>query len=252
MYINRKALQAAGCFRKSVLMHNPNPSDKFNHIVKSLSDKAIAKLEVGDNAVWAFGLLKGQLKKLELEIDAVANGIDKRIGVKFVERGPLDLEFRVSDDIIIFSLHSDAFTFEDSHAIWKHSSMRSEHGKGYFGMISIYNFLTDSIKFNRVNDQGILVARLFIDRQKHFFMEGKKQLGLVHNNPGDEAFTESAARNVAEIIIAHCLDFDIITPPFDQVRIISVQELIEKSLSSVVSTGKRLGFRLQSDDEPII
>lgn len=231
-------------------MSDTNTSDKFNHIVKSLSDKAVAKLEVGENAVWAFGLLKSQLRKLEQEIAAVAVEIDKRISVRFVERGPLDLEFRVSDDIIIFSLHTDAFTFDEAHPIWKHSGMRSEHGRGYFGMISIYNFLTDSIKFNRFNDQGILVARLFIDRHKHFFMEGKKQLGLVHNSPGVELFTESAARDIAEIIISHCLDFDIITPPFDQVRIISVQEMIEKSLSSVVSTGKRLGFRLQSDTDP--
>ncbi|MFM7078879.1 MAG: hypothetical protein ACKOYC_03700 [Bacteroidota bacterium] len=230
-------------------MSDPNHSDSFNHIIKSLSDKAVAKLEVGENAAWAFGLFKSQLRKLESEITDAASAIDKRIGVKFVERGPLDLEFRVSDDIIIFSLHTDAFTFDESHPIWKHSGMRAEHGKGYFGMISIYNFLTDSIKFNRVNDQGVLVARVFIDRHRNFFMEGKKQLGLIFNSPGTEVFADSSARRISETIIAHCLDFDIITPAFDQVRIISVQEMIEKSLSSVVSTGKRLGFRLQTDDD---
>jgi hypothetical protein len=224
-------------------------SDFFNHIVKSLSDKAVAKLEVGESSLWAFNLFKSQLRNLESEISDVAISIDKRIGVKFVERGPLDLEFRVSDDIIIFSLHTDAFTFDESHPIWKHSGMRSEHGRGYFGMISVYNFLTDSIKFNRVNDQGVLVARIFIDRHRNFFMEGKKQLGLIFNNPGSDAFTDSSARRISEVIIAHCLDFDIITPAFDQVRIISVQEMIEKSLSSIVSTGKRLGFRLQTDED---
>ncbi|MFN5324480.1 MAG: hypothetical protein ACK5C5_06155 [Bacteroidota bacterium] len=221
----------------------------FDHIIRSLSEKATSKLDVGLNADWAFGLIKSSLKKLEQEIATAIIDIDKRIAVKFVERGSLDLEFRISDDIVIFSLHSDAFTFPEGHPIWKHSSMKGEHGKGYFGMISVYNFLTDSVKFNRVNDQGVLIARLFVDKNRHFFMEGKKQLGLVYNDPGTVLFDEHHAKLICEILVAHCLDFDIVAPSFDQVRVISVQEMIEKSLSSVLSTGKRLGFRLQSDDD---
>ena len=82
-------------------------------------------------------------------------------------------------------------------------------------------------------------------------MEGKKQLGLQFNNLETDLVTESRLRELLEVSVLHCLENDIITPQFDQVRVISVQELIEKSLASVVSTGKRLGFRLQSDDELI-
>ena len=231
-------------------MNQLDPTTPFQHILRSLSEKATVKLDVGQNAEWAFSLIRAALKKIESDVAAEAQSIDKRISVKYVERGPLDVEFRISDDIIIFSLHTDAFTFPDGHPLWKHSGMRAEHGKGYFGMISIYNFLTDSVKFNRVNDQGVLIARVFIDKNRHFFMEGKKQLSTLFNDPGQVLFNEEHARIVAEHLIAHCLDFDIIAPPFDQVRIISVQEMIEKSLSSIVSTGKRLGFRLQSDTDP--
>ena len=231
-------------------MNQLDPTTPFQHILRSLSEKATVKLDVGQNAEWAFSLIRAALKKIESDVAAEAQSIDKRISVKYVERGPLDVEFRISDDIIIFSMHTDAFTFPDGHPLWKHSGMRAEHGKGYFGMISIYNFLTDSVKFNRVNDQGVLIARVFIDKNRHFFMEGKKQLSTLFNDPGQVLFNEEHARSVAEHLIAHCLDFDIIAPPFDQVRIISVQEMIEKSLSSIVSTGKRLGFRLQSDTDP--
>ena len=230
-------------------MSHSEPNSPFQHIIRSLSEKATVKLNVGQNAEWAFSLIRAALKKIESDISAETQSIDKRISVKYTERGPLDVEFRISDDIIIFSLHTDAFTFPDGHPLWKHSGMRAEHGKGYFGMISVYNFLTDSVKFNRVNDQGVLIARVFIDKNRHFFMEGKKQLSTLFNDPGQVLFSEENAKIVAEHLIAHCLDFDIIAPPFDQVRIISVQEMIEKSLSSVVSTGKRLGFRLQSDND---
>jgi hypothetical protein len=231
-------------------VNHADQTSPFNHIIRSLSEKATAKLDVGQNGEWAFGLIRDALRKLESEITAEAQKIDKRLSIKYTERGPLDLEFRISDDIIVFSLHTDAFTFPEGHPIWKYSGMRQEHGKGYFGMISIYNFLTDSVKFNRVNDQGVLIARIFIDKNRHFFLEGKKQLGTLFNDPGKVLFDEQLARLVGAHMIAHCLDFDIVAPPFDQVRVISVQEMIEKSLSSVVSTGKRLGFRLQTDADP--
>jgi len=34
-------------------------------------------------------------------------------------------------------------------------------------MISIYNFLSDSFKFNRVNDIGYLIARVFTNKENH-------------------------------------------------------------------------------------
>lgn len=235
--------------QEPINVDTPDSNTPFNHIIRSLAEKATAKLDVGQNGEWAFSLIRSALRKLETDIASEAQKIDKRLTVKYTERGPLDVEFRISDDIIIFSLHTDAFTFPEGHPIWKYSGMREEHGKGYFGMISVYNFLTDSVKFNRINDQGVLIARIFIDKNKHFFMEGKKQLGTMFNDPGRVPFSDELASNLVGHLIAHCLDFDIIAPPFDQVRVISVQEMIEKSLSSVVSTGKRLGFRLQTDND---
>jgi len=118
-------------------------------------------------------------------------------------------------------------------------------------MISIYNFLTGSLKHNRINDQGVLIARVFVNRENHFFTEGKKQLGISFTDFGTDELNEQNLRRLVETAILHCLEIDIVTPPFEQVRIISVQELFEKNLSNVVSTGKRLGFRLQSDSDLI-
>lgn len=221
----------------------------FDQILKSLSEKAPAKIEVFLRAEEAFNLMKSILKQLEGQLQKAMADFDKRVLIKFSERGPFDLEFKISDDILIFSLHTDAFTFPENHQIWKSSYVTEQKKNGYFGMISVYNFLADSLKYNRANDMGILIARVFVNHENHFFVEGKKQLGFLFNNLESDIFTESGIRDFIEQSILHSLNSDIFTPPFEQVKMISVQDLNEKNLSSIVSTGKRLGFKLQSDTE---
>lgn len=208
-------------------------------------------MDVSENLQKVFQSLKSVCRDLEHDLQNSLSKIDKRIQVKYSERGNSDIEFRFCDDILIFSMHTDAYTFPNSHPIWKNSYVTDEPSRHFCGMISIYNFITGSLKYNRINDQGLLIARLFVNRENHFFVEGKKQLGIRFGNFENDMATDDRLRAVAETAILHCLETDIYTPPFEHVRAISVQELIEKSLANVVSTGKRLGFRLQSDNDLI-
>ena len=226
-----------------------NAEKPFDMIIKSLREKAPLKIDVYQQTEQAFNNLKNILKQLETELLEVMASVDKRVVIKYTERSLFDLEFKISDDIIIFTMHTDAYTFSSSHQIWQNSYVSNNRGNGYCGMISIYNFLTDSIKFNRTNDVGILIGRIFINSHNHFFVEGKKQLGFLFNDFENDILDENRLREVAETAILHTLNFDIHTPPFDQVKMISVQELNEKNLASVVSTGKRLGFKFQTDSD---
>jgi hypothetical protein len=228
-----------------------NALNPFDQIVKSLAEKAPVKLDVSRNSEELFSLLKTVLKNVETELNDAISKIDTRIQIKFFERGHTDLEFKISDDVIIFSLHTDAYRFPESHPIWKSSYVQENHHRAFCGMISVYNFLTDSLKYNRLNDQGLLIARIFINSENHFFVEGKKQLGVRFNDFENAVINEVQMRSIAEYIVLHCLDNDIITPPFEHSQVISVQEILEKSLASVVATGKRLGFKLQSDSDSI-
>lgn len=237
------------------MLTDPDPmkpeESSLDNIVRLLGEKAPMKMDVFENLQSVFHSLKGVCRSLEHELQDSLAKIDKRIQVKYSERGNSDIEFRFCDDILIISMHTDAYTFSPSHQIWKNSYVTEEPSRHFCGMISIYNFLTGSLKYNRINDQGILIARLFVNRENHFFVEGKKQLGIRFNNFETDIASNEEIRSIVETAILHCLDTDILTPPFENVRAISVQELIEKSLANVVSTGKRLGFRLQSDNDLI-
>jgi len=62
---------------------------------------------------------------------------------------------------------------------------------------------------------------------------------------------KEAIKKVVESIILYSLDFDLLTPPFDAVKEVSVSEIQEAANAMQIKTGKRLGFRFQSDSDQI-
>jgi len=218
-------------------------------IMDSLKEKAGVKIDAYRNLELAFTDLKSILKLMEASIRKEVRKFDKRVVVKFIDRGPFDAEFRISDDILIFTMHTDIYTFDQSHSLWKTSYVKENNIRAFCGMISVYNFITDSFNYNRYNDVGYLIARLFVNKESHFFVEGKRQLGFLYNDFERSKLEKNALRSVVESSILYSLNFDIYTPPFEQVKILSVQEVFEKNLARMVKTGKRLGFKFQTDSQ---
>jgi hypothetical protein len=223
-------------------------SSKEN-IVRQLAEKAVIKLDVVRQTEEAFALIRITLEKLQRELTVDLAAIDKRIHIKYIEKGPFDLELNFSDDILIFSLHPEVFNFDEGHPVKKSSYLSKDPTRGFCGMIMIYNFLTDSFKYNRTADTGCLIARLFVNREGHFFVEGKRQMGFLFNDLSEGIINAETIRQVVEAAILHSIQFDIYTPAFDQMKVITVQEVLDKSMSGLISTGKRLGFKFQSDTE---
>lgn len=54
-------------------------------------------------------------------------------------------------------------------------------------------------------------------------------------------------KEVLYSVIIYVLDFDLLTPPYDQVNQVTVSEMNELNAGGQLSTGKRLGFRFQAD-----
>ena len=226
-------------------------SPTYALILQSLAEKAPVKMNTIQKTEAAFKELKQVLKNLESDINKSLAQIDKRIVVSYYERGKFDIEFRIYDDILIFSMHSNVYTFDESHHIYKSSYIKEKPSNAYCGMISIYNFLTDSFQYKRGNDLGLLIARIFINQENHFFVEGKRHLGIEFNDFDNDLISPDRITSIVEAAILHSLNFDIQTPPFDKVGAITVQEIMEKELAFVVSTGKRLGFKFQSESDGV-
>ena len=71
----------------------------------------------------------------------------------------------------------------------------------------------------------------------------KRQLGFLYNSFGTDIIDKDAIRNIIESAILYSLDFDLLVPPYDSVKITSVENMQEKINKSITQTGKRLGFQ---------
>ena len=106
----------------------------------------------------------------------------------------------------------------------------------------------DSFRYNRENDAGYLIARIFINKEGHYFVEGKRQKGTGINHFGTSIINAENWQKIVETAILYSLEFDLLVPPYDDVKIISMMQMNGEIMSSKMQTGKRLGFVYNADD----
>lgn len=220
-------------------------------ILKSLKEKSSMKQDVYVNTFKAFSLMKSMAFQIVCEIKKDSAEIDSRVVVDYREKGEFEFELRIAGDLLIFAMHTNIFEFDKSHPLWRSSYIKDDHARSFCGIINIYNFLNDSFKYNRVYDLGYLVGRVFINKENHYFADGKRQLGFLYNDFVHSIIDEKAIRSLLESTILYCLNFDLFTPPFDSIKEISVSDMQTASESMQIKTGKRLGFRFQADNDEI-
>ena len=220
-------------------------------ILKALKEKSSLKQDVFHKNIKVFEDLKQMVKEVVHELKSEAEKIDKRIMIDYREKGPYEIELKVAGDILFFHMHTNVFDFDKSHPMWKTSYVRDNPSNSYCGMIYVYNFLADSFKYNRVSDVGYMIARICINNESHYFVEGKRQLGFLYNDFPHKTIDKQVLKNIVESAIIYALDFDLFTPPFDEMQEISVSQILEASENMRIKTGKRLGFRFHSDSDQI-
>ncbi|GAB4277137.1 MAG: hypothetical protein Kow0068_00100 [Marinilabiliales bacterium] len=219
-------------------------------IINTLKEKSIVKQKVYDNLVEKFNLLKEVLQETVNEYNKEL-GNDKKMHLEYKDRGAFEAELKIAADLLIFNMHSNIFEFERGHGIWRTKYVQNDPLNSYCGIISIYNFLADSFKYGRMDDLGYLIARLFLNKDNHYFIEGKRQLGFLYNDFENAVLTKEDLKKIVESAILYSLDFDLFVPPYDTVKIVTVAQMKERINKSKIQTGKRLGFKFYADDDNI-
>lgn len=223
-------------------------SDKKLAIIGTLKEKSILKQKVFDNTLEAFCNVKEVLRSLSKEVNSNLSGVDSRIRLEYTDRSNFDAQIKIAGDILLFSMHSNIFQFDREHPAWKTAYIKKNKFNAYSGIINIYNYLADSFKYSRQDDLGYLIGRIFINHEKQYFVEGKRQMGMLFTNYGSEEITKQSLQLIISTAIQYALEFDLLVPPYDAVKISTVGQAEAKIQHSRVTTGKRLGFQFNSDD----
>ena len=172
---------------------------------------------------------------------------DKDVEVSYEESGDFDAKFKFSGDTLLFHMHSNIFDFDSSHQIHKTTYVKEDKMRSFCGVINIYNFLSDSLKYNRLNDAGFLIARIFINKDNHFFVEGDKQLGFLFNDFVNQQIDEVQICKIIDTAMIYALNFDLQTPNFNDVKVISLHQILDINNNHKIKTSKRLGFKFSSE-----
>lgn len=228
---------------------DPLPKQQ-KQILEGLQTKAQLKTQVYDQALEVFNELKDVLGEISNDLNDILSETEtnRRIRLEYRDRGKFEAELKFADDVLVFSMHTDIFQFDRDHAVWKNPYSKEAPFNTYCGVISVYNFLSDSFKFSRNEDLGYLVARMFINREKKFFIEGKRQTRQKISNFGKIGLTRDELVSFVESAMMYSLSFDLLVPPFDLVKVASVEQINAKIESARMRTGKRMGYKYNSDD----
>lgn len=173
----------------------------------------------------------------------------EKIGVHFNNKNQYLFHMRFAGDILIFMMHTNVFEFPRDHEVMRTPYIREDRNRSYCGMISIYNFLSDSFKYNRVNDIGYMIGRILINKDMHYYVEGKKELAQILNNFSSNCFNLETARKVLHSAIMYTVNFDLLLPNYELTKEILVNDIMQiEDQVMTIKTAKRLGFRFERDN----
>lgn len=216
---------------------------KFAQIVNLVESKASIKQKIYRNTCHTFQLLKSEAQHIVEALLLKTKSFDQEVLIEFSEKGDLEFQLTIGGDIILFQMHTNVFEFDSSHLIHQSSYAKEEPNRSYCGMINIYNFLADSLKYNRFDDTAYLIGRAFVNMENHFFIEGKKQLNFIYNDFIHQTVNQDALKNIVQQSIIYSMDFDLYTPPYSNVQELSVGQLMQEASGMRLKTAKRLGYK---------
>ena len=201
-------------------------------ILETIVSKSTLKQKVFDNTFATFNDLKETLLEMASEMDDQLDGLlDRRVRLEYRDRGKFEAQIQVANDLLIFQMHTDVFEFEPNHVIWQNPYVQTDRDNSYCGVINIYNFL-----------------RIFINREKCYFVEGKQQTSMRPMQFGKAEIDSEALVRILESAIYYALNFDLLLPSYDDNKRVTVDQFNTKLDNSKFVTGKRLGYDFDVDD----
>jgi len=220
---------------------------KREEIFESFKSKSCVKQEVHAKTKIAFEEVRKVLRSIAADYKDYLQSLDNRVLISYKEEGEFGAVLGFGGDLLVFQMHSNVFSFEDSNPIHKHSYIKENKSRAFFGVINVYNFLADSFRFNRENDLGFLVSRIFINEESHLFVEGKGELGYRFTDISEQKVSKEILTEIIETSVQYALEFDLYTPDFNSSQLVSVGQMKKLSKDQKTITAKRLGFKMHAN-----
>ncbi len=222
--------------------------DQLEHIQRMLENKSTAKQITYKILIHAFESLAKESKRVVGELKKKVKPSDQDVTVDFKRINEHEFQVKLAGDLLIFVVHTNIVTFDEGHEVMKDPYIKENDINRYFGQIMIYNFMSDSIKFNRVNDPGYLLARLLVNHEGRYIVEGEGKLGVVYSQISPAPITEHDLNTLVKLALTLAIENDLMAPPYPDVKFITLYQKLEKTQE--LGAGQKIGFRMSYLGKP--
>ncbi|MCX7954267.1 MAG: hypothetical protein N3A01_03645 [Bacteroidales bacterium] len=228
-------------------MNKKSQNSVNNLIINSLKAKSETEKKIHENLKNFYNLLKSVLNSVVVNYN---NELQQYLSKNFFEvrQGTSHFELFFGEDVAIFVFKDYIFKIDESQSIWTHSYLQNNPLNAYVGIVDIYNFLKYSYNEDRSDDLGYLVGRILINRENHFYVEGKRQLAFLYSDLSNQIVEEQIITKVVESVILYCLSFEMLVPNYEDISIINVEQIKMILTKSKYLSAKRLGFQFYKND----
>jgi hypothetical protein len=131
-------------------------------------------------------------------------------------------------------------TLPPDHPTLRKEYIRENTKRAYFGQIFIYNFMNDSFRYNRQQDMGYMVARLLVNCERKFFIEGVRPLNFLHPEISDSEISTELLRKLLEQSMLTAIETDLTSVPVQSMLMMTVGDKLAQNESRA---GEKLGFQ---------
>jgi hypothetical protein len=218
-------------------------------LLQAITGRSNLSQKVYDNTYTVMTSLKEILHELASELDEeLEESLDERVKIEYRDRGKYEAHFIFGENLLIFSMLTDIFRFAREDAVWSNDYAATTPDNAFCGIINVWNFLKDSFEHKRLGDEGYLVARIFVNREMKFMVEGKDQPAFGRSSFGRHTVDKESLADVVEAAIDYALHFDLLVPPYDAQKVVTAEVFNTKMENSKLTTGKRFGYEFKTDD----
>jgi hypothetical protein len=212
-----------------------------SNIVSKLQTTSKLKYNLFESTEKLFGELEIICRELMQEI-IQTNKEEKPIPLKLEKINDYEFIFRIGGDVMIFILQSNIVRLPDDTYLSKSKYLKKDVSLRYFGQILIYNFLSDTLTFGRLEDPGYLIGRILLNRENKFFLEGDRKIVFNFPELKDNPVSKEKMRDLVEQLVVSVLENDLLAPAFQDIMLISYQQKLEHTSS--MGNPQKIGFDL--------
>lgn len=221
--------------------------DPVEYLKSRLNSKAHLKQNIWKNSIVFFNGLKIEAEKLVAELQEQTKD-DDTIMIEIRHVSAFEFHIYCGSDLVVFALQTNIVTFDSSHHLMQNKYIQQGEEFAFFGQIMIYDFMADSLRYNRMEDTGYLLGRVLINNENHFMIEGVRALFYLFEGIDKVVGSEENYSLLIKKSLAIAVDSDLLAPDFSQVQFVTLGVRMKRDKE--LGHGKKIGFQMGSDDDP--